>query len=483
MPLEGLLDLIRKQFSPAQGQMLVSSLQQDPLIWRFAQEEDKSLPYFQSNASDILAFSPGRITSWLLGDSVNQNIENLQEIGFQLPEEIKQRSYQALETISNTGLPPADLKSAGLLAISIWERRSQNGDWQGLSAEIFEKSKQLDIQKFFRIWRTPFACLFSYCADFNDLIEDFLNSEKTFLVEAAVPLTIHAYLSNPIDDEKLLDHLYQLFVNRNQDLQLNSLKWLETFQRFDLRKKLAQSLLETKKNIDFSAGIYSELEVFKTFNQDVDPLEKQIRYTLPEDLNRLAAFYYYSGNEQKAAETYQISSDLLKFLESQTLFQAIKNQKGQPSPASWMGLMASLPNSKTIKQYYIDTLINEEKLSEAEEKLEYLADSFEKQILKNKIEHSRGNHKPLSAKSFEVKHIRTTPDFPVYYVHPAQFDKTEHLLEIIESQKDVQAGINLTDKILQNNFQDLNIVRKIRDIYEKSQKFHEMLDTRYVFHY
>lgn len=475
MPLEGLLDLIRKQFSPAQGQMLVSSLQQDPLVWQFAQEEEKSLSYFQSNTSDILAFSPGRITSWLFGDSVNQNIGNLQEIDFQLPEEIKQRASQALETISNTGLPPSDLKSAGLLAISIRERRSQNGDWQGLSAEIFEKSKQLDIQKFFRIWRTPFACLFSYCADFNDLIEDFLNSEKTFFAEAAVPLTIHAYLSNPIDDEKLQNHLYQLFVNRTQDLQLDSLKWLEAFQRFDLRKKLAQSLLETKKNIDFSAGIYSELEVFKTFNQDIDPLEKQIRYTLPEDLNRLGAFYYYSGNKQKAAETYQISSDLLKFLESQTLFQAIKNQKGQPSPASWMGLMSSLPNSKTIKHYFIDTLINEEKLSEAEEKLEFLADSFEKEILKNKIEHIRGDEKPLAAKSFETKRIRKTLNFPAYYVYPAQFDNVNHLLEIIESHKDVQAGIKLTDEILQNNFQSLNIVRKIRDIYEKSQNFDKAL--------
>jgi len=48
MPLEVLLDLIRKQFSPSEGQALVRSLQQDPLLWQFAQDEE-SLTYFNSS--------------------------------------------------------------------------------------------------------------------------------------------------------------------------------------------------------------------------------------------------------------------------------------------------------------------------------------------------------------------------------------------------------------------------------------------------
>lgn len=474
MPLEGLLDLIRKQFSPEQRQMIVSSLQQDSLVWQFAQDEATSLPYFQSKVSDIASFSPGKISSWLIGNATGQDLDNLDNLDIQIPEEIFHRAAQTLETLCNTGLPSADLTSAGFLALAVRESRRSKGHWQGVAVELFEKSKILDVQKFFRIWQTPFACLFSYSPDFNDLILDFLNSEKEFLAKAAVPLSIHSYLANPLKNENRLDQIFQLYVNRSQDLQLDSLKWLEIFQRFDIRIKLAKSYLDTKKNIDFSAGVYAEIEAYKALNQETDPLEKQIRYSLPEDLNRLAAYYYYSGDGQRSSETYQLSSDLLKFLESQTMFQSINSQKGQTSPTSWMGLMASLPNSKTIKHFYVKTLIELGNYDEAEEKLGFLSDSDEKHILKTQIEQNKNDEKRIDTHLINIKQ-KEKSDFPSYYIHNGQFDKVGYLLQMLEAQKDNQAIIKFADDILKNQIQNLDIVKKIRDVYVKSQLFDKAL--------
>ncbi len=484
MPLEGLLGLIRKQFSSSEGQALVSSLQQDPLVWQFIQNEEQSLPYFKAAASELKSFRPGNIAKWLIEKTFDEHIDNLNQLDISLSENLKLRSSRAFETVINTGLPPADLITAGLVALTLREKRIQTGGWQEISSEIFTTSRQHNDNRLFQIWRTPIACLFSLCPDFDDLITAFLHSENKKLILASVPVIIHSYLANSLEEQDLTDNLYGIFVNLSLDIQLEALKWLETFKREALRKTLAKNLLESKKNIDYFAGVFSEVEAYKTVTQDKDPLEKEIRYSLPEDLNRLGAFHYYSGNEQKSAEAYQNATDLLKFLESQTLFQAIKNQAGQSSPSLWKGLMTSIPNSRTARQYYIQSLIELGNFDEAEEKIDLLDDSLEKHMLSYQIEQRNQPNDPSSLKALNKlpkKPFQKIPSRPGYYVHQAKFDEISTLLEGIKSQKDIQTSLNLVDEILKTNYHDLRIVNEIRDIYEKAQNYEKALDlTSYL---
>lgn len=483
MPLEVLLDLIRKKFSTSEGKAIVSSLQQDPLLWQFAQDVEKSLPYFQDSSTELKSFRPGIIASWLIKKDQNDPEESLTEIGTPLSEELRIRASQAFETVLNTGLPPADLLTAGLVALALREKRIQNGSWQGISRETFINSRQQNTQKLFEIWRTPFACLFSLCTDFDDITADLFQSDRENKLLASVPVIVHAHLANSIEEQELVDRLYGIFVNRTIDLQLEGLKWLESFKRKNLRKTLAKNLLETKKNIDYFASVFSDFEAFKTASKEYDPLEKKIRYSLPEDLNRLGAFYYYNGNPEKSAEAYQKASDLLNFLESQASFQAIKSQS-QVSPSSWMGLVNAIPNSNAVKQYYIQTLIDLGKLDEAEDKIDLLSDSLEKQILAYQIEQSRNpkNFSSLdSVKKLEVKNFKKSPSSTTYYVHQAKFDEIDKLLDGIKSQQDVQASLKIVDGILKENFHDLEVVKKLRDIYEKAENYDKALDlTSYI---
>lgn len=484
MPLEVLLDLIRKQYSPLEGQALVSSLQQDPLLWQFAQNEEKSLRYFHETKPDLKSFRPGNIVTWLINKTLEESVENLLELETPLSDDLKSRSSQAFDTVINTGLPPADLLTAGLIALTLREKRIQKGNWKGISSETFVSSRQQDTTKLFQIWRTPFACLFSLCPDFDDFIVDFLHSDNQKVVLASIPTIIHTFLSNALTEQETLDHIHGLLVNRSIDLQLEGLKWLETFKRIHLRKTLARNLLETRKNIDYFASVYSDLEAFRTAKPDRDPLENEIRYTLPEDLNRMGAFYYYSGDVQKSAEAYQNASDLLRFLASQTLFQSIKSQKGQVSPSLWMGLMSSVPNSKTAKYYYIQSLIDIGQYEEAQDKLDTLADSSEKQMLALQIEQKTGQKELFDIKSLkeipEKNNQKSTSTAP-YYVHQASFGEIERLVEVIKSQKEIQPVIKLVDQLLQNNYHDLDLVKQIRNIYESTQDYDKALDlTAYL---
>jgi tetratricopeptide (TPR) repeat protein len=484
MPLEVLLDLIRKHYSPMEGQALVSSLQQDPLVWQFVQNEEISLRYFHETKPDLKSFKPGNIITWLINTTLEESVENLNKFEIPLPEDLKSRSSQAYDTVINTGLPPTDLLTAGLIALSLREKRIKRGNWKGISSETFVSSRQQDTTKLFQIWRTPFACLFSLCPDFDDFIVDFLHSDNQKVVLASIPAIIHTFLSNTLTEQETLDHIHGLLVNRSIDLQLEGLKWLETFKRIDLRRSLAKNLLETRKNIDYFASVFSDLEAFRTAKPDLDPLENEIRYSLPEDLNRLGAFYYYSGDEQKSAEAYQNASDLLKFLESQTLFQSIKSQKGQVSPSLWMGLMSSVPNSRTAKYYYIQSLIDMGQYEEAQDKLNSLADSSEKQVLALQIEQKTGQKALSDIKSLkevpEKNNQKSTSTAP-YYVHQASFGEIEKLVEVINAQNDIQQAMKFVDLVLQNNYHDLDLVKQIRNIYETNQNYDKALDlTAYL---
>ena len=484
MPLEVLLDLIRKQFSPVEGQAIVSSLQQDPLLWQFSQNEEKSLFYFKASIPDLKSYRPGNIVTWLINKTLDEPVENLNEFETPLSAELKSRAFQAYETLINTGLPPTDLLSAGLIALALRELRNQKGNWKDISLDTFVNSRQQDSGKLFQIWRTPFACLFSLCPDFDHFSADFLMSENQKIILASIPTIIHSFLSNALTEQEILDHLYGLLVNRSIDFQLEGLKWLEVFKRMDIRKSLAKNLLETKQNIDYFASAFSDLEAFRTAKPDQDPLENEIRYSLPEDLNRLGAFYFYSGDEQKSAEAYQNASDLLKFLESQTLFQSIKSQKGQVSPSLWMGLMSSVPNSTTAKYYYIQSLINLGHLDEAQDRLNSLDDTPEKEMLALQIEQSRGSKEISISKGFDVitggtskKPLSAVP----YYVHQAKFSEIDKLIELVNSQEDPESTKNFAEHILQDNYNDLDLVYKIRNIYEKTHNYDKALDlTSYL---
>jgi hypothetical protein len=89
--------------------------------------------------------------------------------------------------------------TAGLLALILHERRIRKGTWNGLSEEIFVHRNPQSILKNYRIWQTPFACLFNFCTDFEDLSADFTTSSSETIRKTCIPIFLHMFIANPMD--------------------------------------------------------------------------------------------------------------------------------------------------------------------------------------------------------------------------------------------------------------------------------------------
>ena len=470
MSIEILLDLIRHKFSPSEGQILVKSLHQDPLVWQFFKDSEKSSPYLDLVSDGIRSFQPGKIATWLIESKENVSLQILDDETVALPDPIKQEAMRAYETIMNSGLPPADLLTASLVALHIREKRVEQGNWLGLLVEILNKPhKNADIKNYL-IWRTPFACLYHFCPDFEDLTLDFLKKKSTTPLPSGMPVFIHALLANPMDLDALLNRLYVLANNGPIDWQLEVLKWLEAFGRSGLREKLAKILIQSKSNVDAFAKLFSELESLENKDGEVDPLVKQIRYTLPEDVNRLAAFYYYCGNTEKSAETYQRSVDLLEYIQAQTSFQSIISHPNRATDLNWMNIIKSVPNSRKARHFFIQSLIKAEKISEAKQHLEELTPSPEKELLQiqadllNK-ERSKSDLKMLGALKPNSK--EKLPSETDYFVGNSSLAIQKEIIKTCDQLEDFQDCLPIIDKILDDNMHDLEFITAARNLYER----------------
>jgi tetratricopeptide (TPR) repeat protein len=469
MSLEVLLDLIRQNFSPVEGQILVRSFQQDPLVWQFIQDADLCQPYFDGGSEKIADYCPGQMALWLVEQNTGISLHDVKQS--EVPGQLKTRAAQAFQTTFNTGLPPADLYTAGLLALTLRERRVIKNSWNGLSDEIFIHRNQNALILNYHIWRSPFACLFNICDDFDALSAEFLGSKYPLIVKTYLPIFIHTLLANPIDPVQVLEKMFSAFKHLSIDLQLESLQWLRDFRQDDLQVKLANQLIQTKNTRDFMARVFSDIEAFEAVNPEVDPLEKQVRFGLPEDLDRLAAIHYYNGNNQKALDTYQKSSDLLEFKKAQTRFQTLAGDTHHVSSSNWLDIIKLLPHSKLARLYCARSLIQENQYDEAQKHLNELPASPEKRYLQNQITPID----PLSLdnliKTQTSSQKRLTGKSPFgssYFVHQAKLITENDLLNIIRQQDDSRVSLQWIEKYLQTNINDRQALGLARDLYEKT---------------
>jgi tetratricopeptide (TPR) repeat protein len=468
MSIQVLLDLIRQRFSPSEGKILVTSLSQDPLVWRFIQNEVHSLEYFNTAPNSLEAYSPGHIASWCIQQETGINLPNLMDINAHLPKVLKQRAAQTYETTYNTGLPPADLFTAGLLALALRERRITKENWSGIAEEILQTSPKQDLYKNFLVWRTPLACLLQFCPDYNDLITEILKTESDNILKTSIPIIIHALLTNPLSAQSEFGNLSNFVKTLNIDYQLEALKWLDTFNKSELCMSLAKQLIQTKSNIDFFATVFSEYETYQS--QNTDPLTRSVRFTLAEDLNRVAALNYFSGNTEKAKELYQNSSKVLDLVKNQTFYQSLVSHSMDSAPSEWLLLVKSLPKSKQARILYIRALIDHKRFDDAKNQLEALPESIEKKLLTHQLNQDGENKSFFSQDLNKLLYSSRERQNQMagYFAHTAQPDPSLDILSVLKNADNLDQSSKIADDILERHGYDSQTINTIRDIYIKA---------------
>ncbi len=265
-------------------------------------------------------------------------------------------------------------------------------------------------------------------------MNEFIFSKKPHISKSSIPVFIHTYLSNPQENRFLEGKLFDLAQNLDIDLQLDCLHWLDVFGKQSLRETLAKNLIQTKTNVDFFSSVFSELETFSTISGEIDPINKTVQYSLPENINRLGAFYYYSGDRQKSSETYQMAGSILEFLRSQALFQSASNcERDNISQSQWLQIVKAVPNSVQARLFYIQALINNGRYEEARKYLQEIPASKEKRFISTQFQSSnqKGILEALDPNEVITDHLMENPPFQAsYYVHHAMIEYRRGFLKI-----------------------------------------------------
>ena len=470
MSIAPLIEIIKQRFSDSDGKIILTCLRQDPLVWQFVQDNAISHPYFIAVKDEVNVFSPAKIAIWLIEDSMDIALKDLENYETVLPSELKEKSRKALDTVLNTTLPPADLMTAGLLALALREIRKEKGSWKGLSKEIFIKGDHQTILKNIQIWQTPFACLRMLCQDFDDLFGEFIFGNSPFIAKTSIPIFIHAYLANPGDSENISDKLFTLTQNLPIDFQLELLKWMSENNQVETQVKLAKNLLQTKNNIDAFAKVFSEIEKIESPLEESDPLEITLPYSLAEDINKIAAFYYFSGNPEKAHEYYHKSQNLLENLSSQTFYQALAVDQNYSTSSQWFKLIQRLPNSTQARYLYIESLIQSENFQEAKKHLEELPPSDVKDFLIAQIENEKGEPKNTDTKISPAVLMPSHEDLytrPNFYAIQPKFRPDSNLLRSFVNRNPLMINQDQMEKALESNSGEPDMLELSRDYLEK----------------
>ena len=471
MSIEAFLDLIRQRFTPAEGKTILEAISQDPLVWQFVQDKENSFPYFEAHAQDMQAFSPGSIALWLIEKETGISLDHPGELSQKLPDEIRQRAAKAFQTVINSSLPPTDLMHAGLLALTLRERRVSQQSWQGIAEEIFRVLDPVMILKEFKIWQTPFACLLSFVHEIDEIMEAFSSSKNPHTRKAAAPIFIHAVLSIPQSREALTETLLAFSKTLPMDSQLENLQWLGTFGRPDLQKSIARQLMQTRDHQNFFSRVFSEIETITSTAEEKDPLESPIQFSLPERMNRLAAFLFFSGDHERAVDTYEKSSDLINTIKAQTKYQALAIRGSSSTPSAWMNIVNNLPNSKKAHLMHIKALIDSRKYHEANELLKHIPDSSDKRFLEMLLSPhlgaKSGNNEP-SAPELPLPKLEKTVPLSGIYVHQPELLSRQELPLTIAKVNDPQARVSLIHEQIAGHLRDVTFLTYARDEYAQA---------------
>ncbi len=472
MAIEVLLDLMRQGFGPADRKVIAESLQQDPLVWQFVQNED-NLPYFEAAGSAKEAFSPGAIACWRIEKDYGWDIHTPEA---DLPEELRADATRALESTVNAGLPPVDLCTAGLLMVALLNSAKAQGSWQPVINKILVKQGALGAEKNIQIWQTPAACLFSFEPEFNAFIDAFLQSEVEATRQTGYGLCVHALLSNPLPQTEKLDELYNRLSYDGINAQLQVLKTLEKADQNQTAQLLASSLMQVRSTADFMARTYAELETFQTPSDRIDPLQKAVRMELAEDLSKLAALLHYAGNESKSSAAYHNASEILSFIKTQAQFQSVAGKTSPEAKADWIAIIQAAPHSQLARLQYSHFLIQQGEFGEAEKQLSDITASPQKAYLEAKIKNAqaKGIQDQVVLSLSSSKPASASPD---YFVHDPALDcDTEILKSAI-----LGIGVKLDKGKWSPRLSNRKQVRLLRDWYRLSGQYDQAIElTSYL---
>jgi tetratricopeptide (TPR) repeat protein len=290
---------------------VIGALRQDTLIWENLQDQGKRKRAIEIIGDKPEAWSPAVLALIDLDYPDPLDLEEFED-------ELLQRAVktsQALLKATPSGIPKdLTLADAGLLAISLVERRQRIGSWNGLTGDIFESH--------LTNWYTPMACLFGLVKDRSDLLRTLIYPNAP---ETTHKLAIHALISNPIPPSKGVDILKQALDDLRLPDLVAFLRLLHSRQP-GIATTLALSVIDEEPSI-------SNHPITGDYSEQIDQILNLISQS---DLNYIGGQLSQAASLQTMA--YQASQKLQTEIAAQISEAIARNGNIDSALSSWKHL-------------------------------------------------------------------------------------------------------------------------------------------------
>lgn len=331
MAIDWLLKELVSRFNQKDSRKLIAAYRENSLLWRELDVHRLPAHWFDFAGNDPEKWHPATISLFLLDETLND--KDLSDLFTPVPAELLEKAAKTLDTVRMTGLEPATLKDATLLALSLREFRIKNSRWKGISGFMTEGKTGL------RAWSTSLTVLSMICLDFEEALEELAaTTDEIHSVELAKCI-VSLLKTLPLAENEQFDFVAKFLENASLYLQVQVLSQLQGVVSESFIKLLANNLL-----------IQNNSE-----NKD-SPVETY---------QNLAAMYQYAGQSDKARQSLALAFKAINKNQAAILHKmALELERTEPEEArkTWEQVLQFEPDNSDYRNQYAEFLVSQDEI-------------------------------------------------------------------------------------------------------------------------
>ncbi len=356
MAIEQFLGHIRARFEPQTAREIVSAFRADQLAWQYLESTLDLARWLAYAADDLSRWQLGVLGLFSLDPSLpEQDLTNLQ---VDLPSDLNERAEKAFEMTRLTGLEPATLPDAALLALYLREFRQKAGSWKGLPETLLAGKCRLAD------WKTALAILTQLVPDYESAIDCLFSLRSPENTEPLAALVIHQVTVNPADESARYQTYHRMLQKAPVDLKISALRAMRAFEDGALIKLLANSFLAQEQTSAKETNQKSAESEVETFRQQAVLSQMAGQ---PTQASRAIDQAFNALNRQQA-----------EILRSLALELEIPNP--EEARKTWEEIMRLQPENASYKKEYAEFLIAHDDAEYGSELLSEIPDDATKAL-------------------------------------------------------------------------------------------------------